>query len=93
MSRQVKTKKTGNPLHNQKGQGLVEYLIIVAIMAVGAMGVIRVLGHTTKARFAQVTSALSGDAGSSVTVEKVQKQHYRKSDMSDFFKGSRGNKR
>ena len=76
-------------LKNQKGQGMVEYLIIVAIMAVGAMGIVRVLGSTTQGKFAQITTSLQGGKSGSVKFEKVKPQHYKKKDMSDFFQGAR----
>ena len=40
---------------NQRGQGLVEYLIIVALMAVATIGIVRVLGQTVSAKFASAT--------------------------------------
>lgn len=78
---------------NQKGQGLVEYMIIVALMAVATMGLIRVLSKTTSGKLAQITQSLQGGKASiNVEFEKVQSSDLRKKDMSDFFQGSRSRK-
>ena len=77
-------------LNNQRGQGLVEYMIIVALMAVGTMTVVRVLSQTTNGKLAQITQALQGGkSGVSVDFHKIEESHLRKKDMSNFFQGSR----
>ena len=71
---------------NSKGQSLVEYMIIVAIMAIGSMGIIRVLNHTTQAKFAKITQSLQGGKASvSIEYEKVKDRHFKKKDMATFF--------
>lgn len=80
-------------LKNQKGQGLVEYLIMVALMAVATMGIVRMLSHTTNIQFARITSTLQGGKSNvKFEVEKVETKHFRKKDMSNFFRGSKTNK-
>ena len=71
---------------NQKGQGLVEYLIIVALMAVATIGIVRVMGQTVSAKFATITYALQGSK-KSAKVERVQDNQYKKKDLSNFFDG------
>lgn len=48
-------------LKSQNGQGLVEYILIVVVMALMAIGAIRALGTKTHNAFAQATSALDSD--------------------------------
>ncbi len=72
---------------NQKGQGLIEYLIIVALVAVAGIAVIKVVGQNVQAQFANVAKAIQGESGK-VQTEKVSESHYKKKDMSDFFKGA-----
>ena len=79
-------------IKSQKGQGMVEYLIIVAIVAVGAMTTIRHLSHTTNGKFSQITTSLQGGAAGQVRFEKLKPEHYKKKDMSNFFRGSRSNR-
>jgi len=69
---------------NNRGQSLIEYLLLVAIMGVASIGVIRVLNHTVKAKFAQVTRALNGDERK-VQTEQVTTDLYKKSNLGDFF--------
>jgi pilus assembly protein Flp/PilA len=77
-------------LKNQKGQGLIEYLIIVALMAVAALGITRVLSQTVNVQFAKATAALQGrKANIKLDVPDIQTSDVKKKDMSDFFHGSR----
>lgn len=77
-------------LKSKKGQGLIEYLIIVALIAVATMSIMRVMSQTVQAKFAKVTQVLQGGQNSvDVRVETIQEQHFKKKDMSDFFYGTR----
>ena len=46
---------------NNKGQSLVEYMVIVALMAVATMGIMRVLSQTTSGKLATITQSLQGE--------------------------------
>lgn len=72
---------------NQSGQGLIEYLIIVAIIAVGSLAVIRVLGESIASRFAKVAVAIQGKE-QQVQNPTIEESHYKKRDLSDFFDGA-----
>lgn len=76
-------------LSNERGQGLIEYLIIVALMGVAAIAIVRVLGQTVNSRFASITYALRGEK-KSVQAEKVDESYYKKRDLGDFFNGVGG---
>ncbi len=77
-------------LTNQKGQGLIEYLIIVALMAVAAMGIIRVLSQTVEVQFAKAAAALQGrKANVQLQNPEIQAVDVKKKDMSDFFHGTK----
>lgn len=77
-------------LKNKSGQSLIEYLLLVAIMAVASIGVIRVLSHTVNAKFAQVTDALNGRT-QKIQTETVTKDLYSKRDLGNFFETAGGN--
>jgi len=79
-------------IKNKKGQGMVEYLIVVSIMAIGTMGMVRFLGHNTQAKLAQVTNAIHG-SGNATMPREVQTNDYKKRDMKNFFHGSKGRNR
>ncbi len=74
-------------LKNDRGQGLIEYLIIVAIVGVATMGIIRILGQTLSAKFTSVTYALQGRS-KSVAPSEIRETHYKQKDLSDFFQGA-----
>lgn len=71
-------------IKNQRGQSLIEYLIIVALIAVGSIGVVRILSQNVYVRFANISNALQGK-DKSLKTEQVQESHYKKRDLSDFF--------
>lgn len=74
--------------NNNKGQGLVEYLIIVAIVAVGSISIIKVVGGNIDVQFANVAQALGGTDSHKKQAHQVTESMYRKKDFSDFFEGS-----
>lgn len=74
-------------LKNQRGQGLVEYLVIVALMGVATIAIVRVMGQTVSARFATVTASLQGKQRS-YSMDKVEDGYVQKKDLGDFFQGT-----
>ncbi len=81
--------KAFRTLKNKKGQGLIEYLIIVAIVAVGSMVVIKAVGGNVNARFANIANVLGGKAaGTNVTTHEVTDSMTKKKDFSNFFDGA-----
>ncbi|HWV38240.1 MAG TPA: hypothetical protein VN033_07145 [Vulgatibacter sp.] len=64
-------KKARNPIHSacrstrrQAGQGMTEYIVIVALVAVAAIGVVTVFGDNVRQLFATAASGLAGEASS-----------------------------
>lgn len=81
--------KANKILKNKKGQGLIEYLIIVAIVAVGSMAIIKVVGGNVNTKFANVANVLGGKAaGTNVTSHEVTESMTKKRDFSNFFEGA-----
>ncbi len=74
-------------LLNKKGQGLIEYLIIVAIVAVGSIAVIKVVGGNMNVQFANIAKSLGGASGK-VSAHEVTESLYKKKDLGNFFEGS-----
>ncbi len=72
---------------NENGQGLIEYLLLVALMGVATIAIVRTLNQTVSAKFAQVTYAIQGGSKKRIKVAPVQESHTKKKDMSDFFNG------
>lgn len=76
-------------LKNKKGQGLVEYLILVALMGVATIGIVRLLNQNVKAQFANVIYGLQGKSGNKrAQKESVSESDYQTSDLSNFMNGS-----
>ncbi|MEK6815969.1 MAG: hypothetical protein AABY65_14700 [Nitrospirota bacterium] len=53
----------------EKGQGMTEYIIIVAIIAIGAIIIVGLFGDAIRDRFAIAMEALMGKAAPTVTAE------------------------
>ena len=60
-------------LARQAGQGMTEYLIVVALIAVAAIGVYSLLGQTLRSQTAGLALEISGqDAGSAIGSARTQ---------------------
>ncbi len=70
---------------NSKGQGLIEYLVIVAIVAVGSIAVIKVVGANINVQFANIAQALGGKSSTKIEAHDVTETMYRKKDLGSFF--------
>jgi Flp pilus assembly pilin Flp len=75
-------------LRNQKGQSLIEYLIIVAIVGIGSIALMRAVGQNLNARFADIVYALGGKVEGNRTAAAVSAHMYRKRDLRDFAQGT-----
>lgn len=78
----------GKFIKNQRGQGLLEYIILIALVGVASIGMIRLLQHSIKANFANVIFALQDDSRRKASAEKVNEEDLRKSDFGDFMNGA-----
>ena len=56
---------------SQKGQGMTEYLIIVALIAIAAIGVVTVFGRDIRALFSDTTVALQGTSVAKNSAQKA----------------------
>jgi pilus assembly protein Flp/PilA len=74
-------------VRNERGQGLIEYLIIVALMGVATIGIVRVMGQAVTSHFATITYALRGETHKPAN-SALDKSLYKKKDLGDFFNGS-----
>jgi Flp pilus assembly pilin Flp len=57
-----RTKLSNRPFSrkNQFGQGMTEYIIIVALVAIGAIAVYSTFGHTVQGQMGEITNGLAG---------------------------------
>jgi pilus assembly protein Flp/PilA len=49
-------------LKKRRGQGMTEYIIIVALIAIAAIGVVTLFGNNIRKLFGQSADALAGNA-------------------------------
>ena len=74
-------------LANHRGQSLIEYLLLVAIMSIATLSVIKIVGQNVAAQYGNVARALQGGevANQKQQMEKVDDTVTRKRDMSTFI--------
>lgn len=75
---------------NNKGQGLVEYLIILAIVAVGTIGIIKVISQNIRVHYTHVAESLGSNVqGDRPTKGTVTKSMFEEKDFNNFWQGSK----
>ncbi len=83
------SQKLNHILKNQKGQGLIEYLILVALIAVSAVGVVRVVGNNISKNYENINRALGAEKSEKLKLENASDKNLNKKDLADFIEGSR----
>lgn len=66
---------------------MVEYIILIAVIAVASLGIVKILGNTVSAKLAQITYALQGKRAQAkqIHIPVVKKEHTKKRGMEDFY--------
>jgi pilus assembly protein Flp/PilA len=57
----------------QFGQGMIEYIIIMALIAIGAIAAFTFFGHTVQSQIAEVANGLAGNTSGVATAVADQK--------------------
>lgn len=70
----------------KKGQGLVEYLILVALIAVSAIAVVSVVGKNVREQYANISASLRGGKGVKLTAPEASS--YETRGMDDFMQSA-----
>jgi len=65
---------------NRKGQGLTEYIIVVALVAIAAIGIVNIFGNQLRNQFSTIITAMSGSSKSKVEslADDAQKETNKK---------------
>lgn len=74
---------------NCRGQGLVEYLILICLIAVSAILVVSTVGKNIAEQYANVSNALTRGDGKEVKKTTVDESAYKSRGMDDFMSGAR----
>jgi len=73
-------------MRSKKGQGLVEYLILVCLIAVTAIAVVRRVGTNIKEQYANISNSLQN--GKSIKLTAPDASSYRERNLDDYMQGS-----
>ena len=73
---------------SKKGQGLIEYLIIVAIVAVGSIAIIRTVGANLNYQFANIAEGLGATRTGNARKPRITDAMVSKRDMGSFLEGA-----
>ena len=80
---------TSKLVRSKKGQGLVEYLILVALIAVGTIAVIKVVGQNITKQYERVNRSLGANGSSEITLDGVAESQLKRKDLSNFMEGAK----
>lgn len=75
---------------NRKGQGLVEYLVLVCLITVSSIAIVSVVGANIKELYGNVAHSLQGKKKFNFT--EVEKPMVQGRTMDDFMEGTRASK-
>lgn len=82
--------KRGDVGKGDGGQGMTEYIIIVALIAIFAIGTITLFGDNIKALFAATSDVLAGEQNVTVQTQKSSAKHTQTGTLKDFTKNIAG---
>ena len=68
----------------QRGQGMTEYIIIVALIAIGAIAVVTLFGNNIRALFGTSANALAGQGDNAQIERKTAEDEIVNKDLEDF---------
>ncbi len=83
------TKTNKKLAFNKKGQGLIEYLMLVALIAVATLGVVRVVGHNLSKKYENINRALGAKKQTELQAENASDSFIEQKDLSNFLDGAR----
>ena len=75
-------------LKSQRGQSLIEYLVIVALVAVGAISIMGTVGQSVEVAFGRVAKSLGADTPTEIRNAKVSDSQLKKRNLRNFMSGS-----
>lgn len=73
----------------KKGQSLVEYLVLVALIAVGTVGVVRVVGSNIAIQYENINRGIGSKNATQLQLQNTDSALLNRKDLSDFLQGTR----
>ena len=77
-------------LRGRRGQGMTEYIIIVALIAIAAIGVVTLFGDNIRALFATSANALAGNENATASTNESTTTLHGHKNMKDFGMRNQG---
>lgn len=74
---------------NKKGQGLMEYLMLVALISVATIGVVKVVGFNLGNKYENINRALGAKNNHELAAENASDGALKQKDLSNFLHGAR----
>ena len=71
-------------IHGKKGQGMTEYIIIVALIAIAAIGIYALFGEQIRSVIASIGGQLSGDTTAETDKVDMDTQEKKAATLKDF---------
>lgn len=75
-------------LQNKNGQGLIEYLMLTALIAVATIGVVKVVGYNLGKKYENINRAL-GARGEALNAVNASDNAIAQKDLSNFLDGAK----
>lgn len=70
-------------MRNSRGQGLIEYLVLVCLVGVSAIAIVSVVGTNVREQYARISNTLRNGKGD-VKLTTPDKSAYQKRGMDDY---------
>ena len=82
-------KKAGKRASSRSGQGLTEYIIIVALVAIAAIGVVNIFGNQLRHQFSTIIASMSGSSVQVTSLAEKAKQQANQRTLKDYASENR----
>lgn len=73
---------------NQRGQGLVEYLILLSLIAATTIGIVTVVGQNIKEQYTKASAAIRGKNSNDIQFTEPTEAATKVRGMNDWDKGT-----
>lgn len=83
------TLKVKPMIRKNNGQGLIEYLILVALIAVTTIGVVKVVGNNMATQYENINRAMGARNSQKLTITNASESSLKQKDLSNFMDNSR----
>jgi len=81
--------KTSERASKRSGQGLTEYIIIVALVAIAAIGVVNIFGNQLRHQFSTIIASMSGSSVQVTSLATKAKQQTNQRTLKDYASENR----